>query len=94
MHDLYKRSLRHVDYYKYYNTNKGNEDRGTSILIGYYPDTGVDSGSTMIHPIHAIIQFSTTMVDVNCLQSKESNYMEDCGFEAKKPGFDLMTGNY
>ena len=94
MHDLYKRSLRNVDYYKYYNTNKGNEDRRTSILIGFYPDTGVGSGSTIIHPIHAIIQFSITMVDVNCLQSKESNYMEDYGFETKNLGFDSMTGNY
>jgi hypothetical protein len=73
MHDLYKRSLKNVDYYKYYNTNKGNEARGTSILIRCYPDTGVGSGSTMIHPIRAIIKFSTALVDVNCLH----------GFEAK-----------
>ena len=39
-------------------------------------DTGVGSGSTMIHPIRAIIKFSTALVDVNCLQSKGSDYMD------------------
>ena len=35
-----------------------------------------------------------SMVDKNGLQSKESNYMEDYGFEAKKRGFDSTTGKY
>lgn len=30
----------------------------------------------MIHPIRAIIKFSTALVDVNCLQSKGSDYMD------------------
>jgi len=37
-------------------------------------NSGVGFGSTMIHPICTIIQFLTTTVDENGLQSKGNNF--------------------
>jgi len=44
------------------------------LLVMILKNSGVGLGSTMIHPIYAIIQFSTTMVDENGLESKENNH--------------------
>jgi len=42
-------------------------------------NSGVGVGSTTIHPIYAIIQFSTTMDDENGLESNESDLIQNGG---------------
>jgi len=54
------------------------------LLVMILKNSGVGLGTTMIHPISAIIQLSSTMVDENGLQSKRKkiHVLEDYGFEA------------
>jgi len=44
------------------------------LIVMILKNSGIGLDSTMIHPIYAIIQLSTTMVDENSLQSQENNY--------------------